>query len=96
MIWDGNGYPVKGCCAACRRGTPAFGPPVCGKPWCVCHEEAVIGSERPDLGPLGDDNGSGVLGDSSDSSTPQAGVQPNADSGNQILSAMVPARREEG
>ena len=72
MVWDGNGYPVKRCCAKCRT------PYNCGNARCACHDDPAFGSERPDLGAQGDFQGSGVLGDSCESSTAQA-----ADFGNE-------------
>ena len=71
MIWDGNGYPVKRCCAKCRT------PYNCGNARCGCHDEAGIGSERPDLVPSAPVQGSGVLADRYDTVTPQAVTEQN-------------------
>lgn len=57
MIWDGNGYPVKRCCAKCRT------PYNCGNARCVCHDDPAFGSERPDLAPSAHQEASGRLGD---------------------------------
>ena len=77
MIWDSNGYPVKGCCAKCVRGTKAFGETSCGKPACGCHDDPAFVAGSDSLGAQGHDNGSGVLADRYDTVTPQTGVQQN-------------------
>ena len=67
MIWDGNGYPVKRCCAKCVRGTKAFGETSCGKPSCSCHVSAAFVAGSDSLGAQGHETGSQALVDGFDS-----------------------------
>ena len=66
MIWDGNGYPVKRCCAKCVRGTKAFGETSCGKPSCSCHVSAAFVAGTDSLGAQGHETGSQALVDRCD------------------------------
>ena len=67
MIWDGNGYPVKRCCAKCVRGTKAFGETSCGKPSCRCHVSAAFVAGADSLGAQGHETTPQALVDGFDS-----------------------------
>jgi hypothetical protein len=61
MIWDGNGYPVKRCCAKCRT------PYNCAWSECPCHVSPAFVAGSDSLGAQGHETGSQALVDGFDS-----------------------------